>query len=163
LSTNSRKLWTAWLAAAVWLALIAIESTMTLSSENTERFLYPIFHFFTGVDSAHFEVWHHYMRKAGHFVGYFVLSLLLFRAWRATLPTIPGSNWSFRWAGIAWFGAALVASLDEWHQMYLSGRTGTLTDVFLDSSAAFIAQLLISLYWKTRGARQAPDGLAAES
>jgi VanZ family protein len=147
------------------MALIAIESTSYLSSANTSRILYPILHFLFGVDRAHFPLWHHYIRKTGHFVGYFTLSVLLFRAWKATLP-LP-AKWALRWAGIAFFMSAFVASLDEWHQSYLPSRTGAVSDVILDSTAALIAQILIFLIVRSRQTNvsesaQLPAGRASE-
>jgi len=50
-----------------------------------------------------------------------------------------------QWARISFFMTALVASLDEWHQTYLTSRTGSLHDVLLDSSAALIAQIILFL------------------
>jgi VanZ family protein len=97
----------------------------------------------TGVDFDRFMVWHHYLRKLGHFVGYFMLSLLLFRAWRATLPRARASRWSISWARLSFFMTVLVASLDEWHQTFLPSRTGRWQDVVLDGSAALVAQILI--------------------
>ena len=132
------------------MVLIAIESSSYLSSANTSRFVYPIVHFLFGVDRAHFPIWHHYIRKTGHFVGYFTLSVLLFRAWKTTLPL--SSTWAVRWAGIALFMSALVASLDEWHQTFLPSRTGAISDVLLDSSAALAAQLLIFMVARWRRA-----------
>ena len=134
-----------WTAAVLWLGLIAVESTNLLSAANTSRILYPIFHFFTGVDPVRFVLWDYYIRKIGHFVGYFGLSVLLFRAWRATLPFASSSRWSMQWARISFFMTALVASLDEWHQTYLTSRSGSLYDVLLDSFAALAAQILILL------------------
>ncbi len=134
-----------WTAAVLWLGLIAVESTNLLSAANTSRILYPIFHFFTGVDPVRFVLWDYYIRKIGHFVGYFGLSVLLFRAWRATLPFASPSRWSIQWARISFFMTALVASLDEWHQTYLTSRSGSLYDVLLDSFAALAAQILILL------------------
>ena len=134
-----------WTAAILWLGLIAIESTNLLSATNTSRILYPIFHFFTGVDPVRFVLWDYYIRKIGHFVGYFGLSVLLFRAWRATLPFASPAQWSMQWARISFFMTALVASLDEWHQTYLTSRTGSLHDVLLDSSTALAAQIILFL------------------
>jgi len=105
-----------------------------------------------GLDFARFEVVHHYIRKSGHFVGYFALSFFLFRAWRATLRLPWAPRWALRWAMIAFFMSALVASLDEWHQTFIPSRTGAISDVMLDSCAALTAQVLIFLYltWKPR-------------
>jgi VanZ family protein len=159
LTPDQKEVLKAWIAALLWMVLIAIESTDTFSSEHTGRFLYPILHFLMGVSRARFEVWHHYIRKCGHFVGYFTLSFFLFRAWRATLRLPWAPRWALRWATIAFFMSALVASLDEWHQTFLPSRTGAISDVMLDSCAALTAQVLIFLYliWKPRRMRVAGD------
>jgi len=138
-----------WIAAGLWLGVIAVESTTYLSSDYTGRFLYPILHFLFGLDWKQFMTWHHYIRKTGHFVGYFILSVLLFRAWKATmrLPAV----WALRWSGIAFFMSALVASMDEWHQTYIPSRTGAVSDVVLDSSAALTAQIVIFLVLRSKG------------
>ena len=141
----------AWIAAILWLILIAIESSAMLSAHNTSRILYPVLHFLFGLDWERFEVWHFFIRKGGHVVGYGVLSILLFRAWRATLPAITHAKWTPRWATIAILGTALVASLDEWHQSFIPSRTGTIRDVVLDTCAGVGAQLLIFLWWTWRG------------
>jgi VanZ family protein len=137
-----------WIAAVLWLIVIAIESSALLSAHNTSRILYPILHFLFGVDRLRFETWHFYIRKGGHVVGYAILSTLLFRAWRATLPAMSGAKWIPRWATIAVLGTAFVASLDEWHQSYIPSRTGRWQDVVLDTCAGIAAQILIFLWWK---------------
>ena len=62
------------------------------SSNNTSRILYPLLHFLFGMDHAHFEHWHFFIRKGGHVFGYGLLSILLFRAWRETLPVVEGNQ-----------------------------------------------------------------------
>lgn len=132
-----------WIAAGLWLVVIAIESTAWLSAENTGRILYPILHFLFGITRARFRFWHMVIRKSGHFVGYFILSTLLFRAWRLTLRVESTTRWTMRWAASAFFMTVLVASLDEWHQSFIPTRTGRVTDVLLDSFAALVAQIVI--------------------
>jgi len=145
LRCDRKELIKAWIAAILWLIVIAIESTAWLSSHNTSRILYPIFHYLFNMGWARFEHWHHYMRKAGHVVGYAILSILLFRAWRATLPAEGKTKWTWRWANIAVLGTALVASLDEWHQSFIPSRTGRWQDVVLDTCAGIGAQILLLL------------------
>jgi VanZ family protein len=149
LSSDRHAVLKTWIAAVLWLIVIAIESTAWLSSHNTSRFLYPLLHFLFRIDHAHFEQWHFYIRKGGHVFGYGLLSILLFRAWRETLPAIDNTKWTLRWTALAILGTALVASLDEWHQSYLPSRTGTPKDVLLDSCAALAAQILILLWIKS--------------
>jgi VanZ family protein len=140
----------AWIAAILWLIVIAIESTAMLSAANTSRFLYPLLHFLLGLDWEHFDIWHFYIRKTGHVIGYATLSILLFRAWRATLPAMSNVKWMARWATIAILGTAVVATLDEWHQSFIPSRTGRWQDVVLDTCAGVAAQFVIFLWLRGR-------------
>jgi VanZ family protein len=159
LTPDQKQVLKTWIAAGLWMILIAIESTDWLSAEHTSRILYPLLHFLFNLDPAAFDEWHHYIRKLGHFVGYFTLSFFLFRAWRATLRLPWAPRWSMRWATIAFFMSALVASLDEWHQSFIPSRTGVFSDVILDSFAALTAQVLIFLFltWRPRRLSTAGD------
>jgi VanZ family protein len=151
LSNDRHEVLKAWIAAVLWLIVIAIESSALLSAHNTGRILYPLLHFLFGLDRTRFGYWHFYLRKSGHVVGYGTLSILLFRAWRATLPTPNHLQWTMRWANIAILGTALVASLDEWHQTFIPSRTGSVHDVILDTSAAIAAQVLVLLWIRSFG------------
>ncbi len=148
MTTDRHQALKAWIATILWLIVIAIESTQYLSSHNTSRFLFPLLHYLFAMDRQHFETVHFYMRKGGHVFGYGLLSILLFRAWRETLPTLGNPRWTFRWANIAVLGTALVASLDEWHQSFLPSRTGTPRDVLLDTCAGIAAQILVFLWMR---------------
>ncbi len=145
MSSDRHQLLKTWIAAILWLVVIAIESTAWLSAHNTSRILYPLLHYLFAIDYTHFERVHFFLRKGGHVFGYGLLSILLFRAWRETLPSASGAAWTLRWATIAVFGTALVATLDEWHQSYIPSRTGTPQDVLLDTCAGIGAQILIFL------------------
>jgi VanZ family protein len=138
----------AWIAAILWLVVIAIESTAMLSANNTGRILFPILHYLFGLDFEHFEDWHFFIRKGGHVVGYGILSILLFRAWRATWPAMSDVKWTLRWSTVAILGTAIVASLDEWHQSFIPTRTGRWQDVVLDTCAGVAAQFLLFLWWR---------------
>ena len=146
LNPDQRNVLKAWIAAILWLIIIAIESTAMLSSHNTSRILYPLLHYIFALDWDRFEIWHFYIRKTGHVIGYGTLSILLFRAWRATLPALNHVRWTWRWANIAILGTAFVASLDEWHQTFIPSRTGTVRDVILDTCAGIAAQVLVLLW-----------------
>ena len=128
--------------SVTWLAVIALESSNLGSAEHTGRILYPIFHFVFGMDLARFAAWHALLREVGHIVGYFTLSVLLFRAWRATFPRL-STRWCLQWATLALLSTLLVAMLDEWHQRFLRSRTGTFRDVILDSIAGLVAQIAL--------------------
>jgi hypothetical protein len=152
----------AWAPALFWLALIAWESSPLAASEHTAHLLLPILKFFhPPITLAQFALVHGALRKAGHFVGYGVLSLLMLRAWWTTvmLPRwatrLPSwrqmlRSWSLRAAAIALASTVAVAALDEWHQAFLPGRTGMFRDVLLDASAAVCAQMMIIAFSDVR-------------
>jgi VanZ family protein len=156
LTPSRKEIWKVWIAAGLWLGIIVTESSSIGSSGNTSRILYPILHFLFGMGMERFEVWHGIIRKTGHVVGYFTLSLLLFRAWRATLPKRRTPFWALDWARIAWMTTTLVACLDEWHQAYVATRGSSVHDVVLDSAAALAAQILVWLWLRRRQDALAP-------
>lgn len=132
----------------VWIALISVESSDMFSSNNTGSLLYGlIVRFYGEISFYDFLMFHMYLRKTGHVLGYGMLALLLLRGWRATLSQIP--EWFGRSALLAWVGTAFVASLDEWHQSFIPSRTGTWRDVALDSAAGLVF-LLIAHFWLRR-------------
>jgi VanZ family protein len=157
LSTHRSELIKAWIAAILWLIVIAIESTAWLSSHNTSRILYPLFHFLFNIDPFRFEILHFYIRKTGHVVGYGILSWLAFRAWRETFPALGNPRWTMRWSSIAVLMTALVASLDEWHQSFIPTRTGRWQDVVLDTCAGIAVQVILFLWLKRRSLRLAEN------
>jgi VanZ family protein len=139
----------AWWPAVVWIGLIMFESTDFFSSQNTGSMLYGLLtHLFGEINFYKFLVFHHYLRKTGHVVGYGMLSLLLLRAWRVTLGRVH-SLLLLRAALLSWLGTASVAALDEWHQSYIPSRTGTICDVALDSVAG-VAFLVVAYFWLRR-------------
>jgi VanZ family protein len=153
LSADRHNVLKAWIAAILWLIVIAIESSALGSSNNTGRILYPLLHFLFGMDPFRFEHWHFFIRKGGHVFGYGLLSLLLYRAWRETLR-LPGSaHWTLRWANLAVLGTMLVASLDEYHQSFNPERTGSVRDVILDTCAGITVQILLFLWFTLRKSR----------
>jgi VanZ family protein len=138
----------AWWPAFVWVCLIAFESTDFFSSEHTGSMLYSLWaQLFGRVDLHSFVMFHHYLRKTGHVVGYGMLSLLLLRGWRATFGRVP--TLLLRATLLAWLGTLSVAALDEWHQSFIPSRTGTVRDVGLDSVAG-VAFLVVAYLWLRR-------------
>ncbi len=135
----------AWWPAIVWIGLITFESTDVFSSEHTGSILYALLtRLFGQINFYDFLIWHHYLRKTGHVVGYGMLSLLLLRGWRATFGQTQALLW--RTSLLSWLGTAFVASMDEWHQSYIPSRSGTWRDAVLDSMAGLLF-LLVAYFW----------------
>ena len=142
----------AWWPAAVWVGLIAFESTDYFSAQNTGSMLYGLLtHLFGQINLYDFLIFHHYLRKTGHVVGYGMLGLLMLRGWRATLDC--DHTRLGRTALLSWLGTVFVAAMDEWHQSFIPSRTGTWRDAALDSLAGLVF-LLVAYSW----IRQRPEG-----
>jgi VanZ like family len=141
----------AWWPAAVWVGLISIESSDAFSSQSTGSLLYALLtRLFGEINLYDFLIFHFYLRKTGHVVGYGMLALLLLRGWRATLGTLgTGRLWLDRSVVLAWIGTVFVAAMDEWHQSFIPSRTGAVHDVVLDSIAG-LAFLLVAYLWLRR-------------
>ena len=138
------------------ICVIATESTAYFGADHTSgplRWLWQ--HLFGQVSDERWELFHHIIRKTGHFVGYGTMGLLWLRAWWMTLPR----KRFLLDATLALLGTALVASADEFHQSFLPNRTGVPSDVLLDCSGAvvllLIAYFYIRLRWPQRLARAA--------
>jgi VanZ family protein len=155
LTASRPNLLRAWWPAAVWIGLIAFESTDLFSARNTGSVLYTLWtRLFGDIDLYDFLVIHHYLRKTGHVVGYGMLSLLLLRGWRATFGQTQALLW--RTALLSWLGTAFVASMDEWHQSFIPSRTGTWRDAVLDSMAGLVF-LLVAYFMLRRSDEVAPE------
>jgi VanZ family protein len=148
LTASRPNLLRAWWPAIIWIMLIAFESSDFFSSEHTGSMLYSLLtRLFGNINFYKFLVFHHYLRKTGHVIGYGMLSLLLLRGWRATFGRI--DSLLLRAALLSWLGTATIAALDEWHQSYIPSRTGTVWDALLDSVAG-VAFLVVAYSWLRR-------------
>ncbi len=145
-----------WWPVAVWLAIIRLESTDYASSTATFGLLYKVFTMIFGrVDPRLLLVMNEVLRKSGHFIGYAILSLLVFLALKhthrdrlkpvlqRTWGTFFRDTWQFDWAATGVLFALITASLDEIHQTFLPSRTGRWQDVAIDTTGALVMQLLL--------------------
>ena len=74
----------------------------------------------------------HPVRKTAHASEYALLGMLLFGAMTGTRR---------RRMCYAWLAAACYAATDEFHQLFVPGRSGQLTDVCIDSGGAVVGIL----------------------
>lgn len=133
-----------WLATALWLVMLGLFSTDLFSAEHTKGVFWMIVHFFyPSISMARFDLLHFLLRKTAHFTAYGFLSTLAFYSSRTTWPD--RARWKFRWAGLALALTLLAASLDEYHQTFVSSRTGSAQDVLLDMVGALFFQMVITM------------------
>lgn len=137
-----------WVPAALSVLLIALESTATMSADNTSHWLYPLWvRLFGPIGPARWAEVHHLIRKTGHFVGYGLVSLTFFYSWRQTLRRMAVQRWTLwrRASVLAVLCTLLIAISDEYHQSFLPSRTSSPLDVCIDLCGAIAAQLLLLL------------------
>ncbi len=120
----------------LWAAVIFGFSTDTFSSDHTQTVVVEILHvLLPHAPAPTLLTLHDFVRKCAHFGNYFVFGLLLFRAIR-----MPEKGWAWRWAFLAVLIAALYASSDEIHQMFVPSREASIWDALLDTGSAAVAQ-----------------------
>jgi VanZ family protein len=137
-----------WVPAALSVLMIVLESTATMSAQNTSAWLYPFWvRLFGPISTSQWADVHHVIRKTGHFVGYGLVSMAFFYSWRQTLLRMAVKHWTLwrRASVLAVLCTLLIAILDEYHQSFLPSRTSSPLDVCIDLSGAIAAQLFLLL------------------
>ena len=126
-----------------WMGFIFWLSTETFSSPKTFSFMETALRFFLPkISPREVDLIHAMIRKSGHVIVYFILGLLLFRAFRG------GSirSWNWRWSFFAVISVVLWAAGDEFHQSFVSTRTASVADVVIDTAGGVLAQFAI-IFW----------------
>jgi VanZ family protein len=142
-----------WIIPAIWLAVMWTFSTHYFTSDQTRQWVIPLLHWFFPQANYDRLRWMHYViRKAGHVFNYLILSLLLVWSIRRGRP-----SWQIGWALGAWAIAACYSVIDELHQALVPGRSASWRDVLLDSAAAALAQVIVGLYRRPRGAAKCAE------
>ncbi len=144
------------LPVLVWAAVIFSLSTGAGGSTHTNSFLDTFLaRYFPSL--SHRLTWperdsiHYYVRKAAHVTEYAVFGVLLVRALRRERPRLaPRLLW------LAWALATAYAATDEFHQVFVPGRTPKVTDVMLDSAGAALGICLITFVSRRRQAARTP-------
>lgn len=166
----------AWVPTLLWLVVITFESTAIFSGGRTLVWTLRFLQRFSDRVSWN-EVFYvnAILRKTGHFTGYAILSWFAFRGWMATLAyqreqflrragrrVAFRRGWHLRAAVLAVLCTLAVASLDEFHQTFVPGRTGAVRDVILDTMGGIFAQILLLLWWTQRPPRDASGKTRAD-
>lgn len=124
----------------LWMAAIFCFSAQVSddSQKMSDFFVYVLKPFlFAGLsqDTASFIV-----RKAAHMSEYALLAILLGLCYEAY-----GKK---KWVVYALISAALYAATDEFHQLFVAGRSGQFKDVLIDSAGAGIGLLILYFIFK---------------
>jgi VanZ family protein len=122
-------------------------STGTFSSQNTSLIIEPILHFLMpSISPKNVALIQGAIRKLGHVTEYFILGILLFRAFRGGSKELQNLRWAFS----SFLVIVLYAASDEFHQSFVSTRTASLVDVGIDTLGGILAQGVSVLWHLTR-------------
>jgi VanZ family protein len=118
-----RRFLTHWLPPLLWMALIFLVSAQSdLPGPELPESLLKVL-----------------TRKSGHLLAYGCLAWLY---WRALAQALPGSPLT---SILSFALAVLYGVTDEYHQMFVPGREGKLTDVLIDGLGAGVTLLVTPL------------------
>jgi VanZ family protein len=140
-----------WLPLVLWMVLIFSASGDEDSVARTSRFLEPFLRWFApdispeSIDRVRLIV-----RKGAHVFEFAVLAWLW---WRALRSRGASREWSWSTAGIAFGISVLYAGTDEFHQLFVDGRGGSIVDVFIDAAGAALALGILWMIERKRSLR----------
>lgn len=133
----------AWVSALVWMGIIfylsnqpATQSSQ-LSTGITERFVLIVEKIIPAINNLDFENMETYIRKNAHFIAYFILGMLV-------LSALKQSNIQ-KSAVIAISICIFYAISDEFHQLFVLGRSGQFSDLLIDAAGALLGVVMIRI------------------
>ena len=122
----------AWLWPVLWMVLIFTLSHQPagVSGGISSEIVRQVFEAIVRIVPVEFDTLHTLFRKSAHFFAYLVLGLLLVKA-------LLRNGVAFRRAMLWAFAlSVLYAASDEFHQLFIPGRSGEVRDVLIDSTGA---------------------------
>lgn len=145
---EKKRMWT--ILAAVWMVVIFLFSAQP-SDESSKESLF-VGRMVGQIFVKDFEEWpkeeqeafaeaiNYPVRKTAHATEYAILGILVLMRCRCQ------DTWSKRrMITTAWGISTAYAATDEFHQIFVPGRAGMVTDVMIDSSGALAGVLLAAL------------------
>lgn len=127
------------LVIAFMVTIFMFSSEPAVQSEEKSKFVIYFLNILgINIESAFGSLADFMVRKAAHFTEYFILYLLIFNALHNDLNKKTALFYSL----ILVF---LYASTDEYHQLFIPGRSGRLRDILIDTSGGTLGLILMKL------------------
>ncbi len=132
--------WLCWATTLAWAALLFDLSTATYGGAFSAWLLREILaSLHIALAPGTFLVLHFFLRKLAHLSEYAILSSLLYASLQKGGP--------LAWRARTALGCVLIAGVysltDEFHQLFVPGRTGSLIDSGIDTTGASLGMLLV--------------------
>ncbi len=137
-----------------WMIFIFIASTGQMSASNTSRFIRPlVLWIYPNITEENLKFVHFMVRKASHFTEYAVLALFAARAFIGSSITFLRGRWFLS----SLLLVIIYALSDEFHQSFVSTRTGTVYDSMIDTAGGLTA-LFVFYLWRERKKKTFKEG-----
>ncbi|BAH08416.1 VanZ family protein [Clostridium kluyveri] len=129
-----------WILVVLWMVVIFIFSneSSTMSNEKSRLFIYLIQTLGLDLNAFFGNLSNFMVRKASHFLEYFILAILLFNI-------IKGKFEIKKVFIISIVIVVVYACTDEIHQIFIPGRTARIKDIFIDTVGGSMG-LLVSYF-----------------
>lgn len=133
----------AWVLTLVWMGIIfylsnqpAVESSY-LSTGLTKRFVSIMENIVPAIKNIEFDSLESCIRKNAHFIAYFILGVML-------LISLKLSNVK-KATALAISISIFYAMSDEFHQLFIFGRSCQFKDVLIDTAGAILGVFLVTI------------------
>lgn len=153
--TSSRlNFWVRWSVTVAWAVLIFHLSTATFTGSFTAMLLARILGLVhLTVSQSTFHTLHFLFRKLAHLTEYAIFGLFLYHGFLNSNRT----EWRIRTAAISVLAAGIYSLSDEFHQIFVPGRTPSIIDCGIDTTGAALGMLVIYLYTRFFQSDLPPD------
>lgn len=130
-----------WMLLVIWMIFIFIMSSFNgnISSNQSGSIADLIYNLFNISDTEKVSL---IVRKCAHVSEFFILGILV-------INLISKYNVKYSYL-ISFIVCVLYASSDEFHQLFVPGRSGQVTDIFIDMIGTIFSLLAMYLFNKFR-------------
>lgn len=147
-----------WILIILWMIIIFLFSSQ--NSEDSSRlsrgFLRNFILWFLpeNINEDTVDFLEHILRKCAHMAEYAVLGVLI--SIQLRLYHAFEAEWKKIWSAV--FLVMLYAATDEFHQLFVGGRSGQISDIFIDTCGGMAGAFVIYLIYKFKNFRKTENG-----
>lgn len=139
-----------WIILIGWMIFIFYMSNQPadVSNEQSDFVLNLIESLGVNITGNYIDIAITIIRKGAHFTEYLILNLLYFNTLRMYISNKKALIYSI-------ILSFLYASTDEFHQIFVEGRAGRVTDVLIDTSGAVTGSIIALIIIKIKDIKKA--------
>ena len=147
-----------WILIILWMIIIFLFSSQNSedSSKLSRGFLRNFILWFLpeNINEDTVDFLEHILRNCAHMAEYAVLGVLI--SIQLRLYHAFEAEWKKIWSAV--FLVMLYAATDEFHQLFVGGRSGQISDIFIDTCGGMAGAFVIYLIYKFKNFRKTENG-----